>query len=102
MSLTKVRVWLGSASLVGLILAAILFLYVMSPYVEHGVVPGFHSTSKDTVIFGATGVSCLFVCARLMAKRRWAWWVVIISTSLLGTVLLEPFWLTGFPLTGLC
>jgi hypothetical protein len=75
----------------GFALAALLFLYAASPWIDHRAIPSFHSRFADTLLFGTAGLICLFVIARLIQGRRWAWWTVFgVSTAIfaLGAVLL--------------
>jgi hypothetical protein len=85
----KARILVGFVGAVGTLLAAILFFYAASPYVERGVVPFFHSAPLEALIFGTAGIACLFVSIRLIAGRRWAWWATaLINTLVLGTGLI--------------
>jgi hypothetical protein len=97
MSLIKVRVLVGLVTVVGLIFAAVLFFYAASPYIYVGVVPFFHSAVRDMVIFGLAGVCCLYVCARLMACRPWAWWATTLLSVLVLVTGLFLAWATIHP-----
>ena len=79
------RVAVGIVCCWGFALTALLFFYAVNPWIDHRVIPVFHSLSSNTVLFGAAGLICLFVFARLIQGRRWAWWTAFaVSILILG------------------
>jgi len=79
------RVAIGIVCCCGFAVAALLFLYAANPWIDHTEIPLFHSRASDTVLFGVAGLFCLFVIARLIQGRRWAWWTAFaVSTVVLG------------------
>jgi hypothetical protein len=69
----------------GFALAALLFFYAASPWIEHRAIPLFHAGIADALLFGAAGLICLFVITRLIQGRRWAWWTALaVSTVVLA------------------
>jgi hypothetical protein len=85
------KIAIGIVCFWGVALAALLFFYAASPWIEHEAIPSFHSRFADTLLFGTAGLICLFVITRLIQGRRWAWWTALaVSTAILalGAVLL--------------
>lgn len=79
------RVAVGIVCCWGFALTALLVFYAASPWIDHREIPVFRSRPLDTVLFGAAGLTCLFVIARLIQGRRWAWWTAFaVSTVILG------------------
>jgi hypothetical protein len=79
------RVAVGIVCCWGFALTALLLFYAVNPWIDHREVPIFHSRPSDTALFGATGLICLFVIARLIQGRRWAWWTAFaVSILVLG------------------
>jgi len=67
------RIAVGIVGCWGFTFAALLFFYAVSPWTDHMEIPVFRSRPLDTVVFGAAGLICVFVIARLIQGRRWAW-----------------------------
>lgn len=79
------RVAVGIVCCWGFSLAALLFFYAAGPWIDHGEIPVFHSRPLDTLLFGAAGLICILVIAKLVQGRRWAWWTAFaMSTVILG------------------
>jgi hypothetical protein len=79
------RVAVGIVCCWGFALTALLFFYAVNPWIDHREIPVFHSLSSNTVLFGAAGLIFLFVIARLIQGRRWAWWTAFaVSILILG------------------
>ena len=85
------RVAVGIVCCWGFAFAALLFFYAVGPWTDHREIPVFGSRPLDTMLFGTAGLICVFVIARLIQGRRWAWWTafaVSILTLGLGAFLL--------------
>src|ERR1700724_1301382 len=93
----KARILVGFVGTIGTLLAAILFFYAASPYVERGVVPFFHSAPLEALICGTAGIACLFVSIRLIAGRRWAWWATALISTLVLCMGLILLWIVLHP-----
>ena len=79
------KIAIGIVCCWGFALAGMLFFYAAGPWIEHRVIPSFHSRVADTLLFGAAGLICLFVITRLIQGRRWAWWTAFaVSTIILA------------------
>ena len=79
------RAAVGIVGFWGFALTALLLFYAASPWIDHRAIPVFRSRVLDTVLFGVVGLICLFVIARLIQARRWAWWTAFaVSTVILG------------------
>jgi hypothetical protein len=80
-----VRVAVGIVCCWGFVFAALLFFYAIGPWTDHRAIPLFGSRLLDTMLFGAAGLICVFVIARLIQGRRWAWWTAFaVSILMLG------------------
>jgi hypothetical protein len=64
------KIALGIVCCCGFALAALLFLYAVSPWIDHKEIPVFGSRPSDTVLFGVAGLICAFVTTRLVQGRR--------------------------------
>lgn len=79
------RVAVGIVCCWGFALAALLFLYAVSPWIDHKEIPFFGSRASDTALFGAAELICVFVILRFIQGKRWAWWTAFaVSTLILG------------------
>ena len=79
------RVAVGIVCCWGFAFAALLFFYAVGPWTDHQVIPFFGSRLLDTMLFGTAGLICVFVIARLIQGRRWAWWTAFaVSILMLG------------------
>jgi uncharacterized protein YacL len=86
-----VRVAVGVVCCWGFAFAALLFFYAIAPWTDHRAIAFFRSRPLDTMLFDTAGVICVFVIARLIQGRRWAWWTAFAVSILmlgLGAVLL--------------
>lgn len=77
------RVAVGIVCCWGFAFAALLFFYALSPWIDHKEIPVFGSRLLDTVLFGAAGLICVFVIARLIQGKRWAWWAAFAVSTLI-------------------
>jgi hypothetical protein len=85
------RIALGIVCCCGFALAALLFFYAVSPWIDRKEIPVFGSGALDALLFGMAGLICSFVTMRLIQGRRWAWWTALTVSVLalgLGALLL--------------
>jgi hypothetical protein len=79
------RLAVGIVCCWGFSLAALLFSYAASPWIDHKEIPVFGSRASDAGLFGAAGLICVFVILRFIQGRRWAWWTVFgVNAVILG------------------
>jgi drug/metabolite transporter (DMT)-like permease len=79
------RVAVGIVCCWGFALTALSFFYAVGPWTDPKEIPVFHSRLLDTALFGMAGLISLFVIARLIQGRRWAWWTAfVVSILILG------------------
>jgi len=55
----------------GFAFAALLFSYALVPWIDHKEIPIFGSQVSDSALFGAAGLTCVFVILRFIQGRRW-------------------------------
>jgi hypothetical protein len=67
----------------GVAFAALLFFYAVNPRIDHKEIPVFGSRLSDTALFGAAGLVCVFVILRFIQGRRWAWWTVFVTNTMI-------------------
>ena len=61
------------------------FFYAVGPWADPKEIPVFHSRLLDTALFGMAGLISLFVIAKLIQGRHWAWWTAfMVSILILG------------------
>jgi uncharacterized membrane protein YbjE (DUF340 family) len=73
-----VRVAIGIVCFFGFILAALLFVAAVNPWVDQHEIPFLVSRFYDSDVFGVAGFLCLFVGVRLIQGKLWAWWVAFV------------------------
>ena len=79
------RLAVGIVCCCGFAFAALLFFCAVGPWTDHRAIPVFGSRPLDTLLFGTAGMICVFVIARLIQGRRWAWWTAFaVSILMLG------------------
>ena len=79
------RVAVGIVCFWGFALITLFFFYSVSPWTDPNEIPFFHSRLLDSALFGMAGLTSLFVIARLIQGRRWAWWTAfVVSIFTLG------------------
>src|SRR5947208_17063256 len=81
----------GGRVAVGMCVAGVLqilvlsFFYAVGPWADPKEIPVFHSRLLDTALFGMAGLISLFVIAKLIQGRHWAWWTAfMVSILILG------------------
>jgi hypothetical protein len=79
------KVAIGVVCFLGLLLAALLFFYAKSLWIEQREIY-FGSRFFNSAVSGMAGLFCVFVSMRLMQGKAWAWW-----TALAGSVLALVF-----------
>jgi hypothetical protein len=79
------RVGVGIVCCWGFALTALSFFYAVGPCSDPKEIPVFHSRLLDTALFGMAGLISLFVIAKLIQGRHWAWWTAfVVSILILG------------------
>ena len=76
------RIAIGVVCFFGLALAALLFFYAGSPWIEQREIPFFGSRFFDSALFGVAGLFCVFVDIRLLQGKAWAWWTTLAASTL--------------------
>jgi hypothetical protein len=77
------RIALSVVCLSGLSFSALLLLYAVSPWIEHGAIPVSGSRFYDSALFGFTGLACVYVNIRLIQGKTWAWWTTLTANALI-------------------
>ena len=80
-----VRIAIGVVCFFGFTLAALLFLYAISPWIDYAEIPFFGSRVCDSALFGVAGLLAAFASVHLIQGKTWAYWTALaVSVITLG------------------